>query len=31
LLKKVDAGEVTLTDAQSRTRELFNAELAAVK
>jgi len=31
LLKKVDAGEFPLTDAQSRTRELFNAELAAIK
>jgi pyruvate-ferredoxin/flavodoxin oxidoreductase len=31
LLKKTDAGELPLTDLQKRTRELFNAELAAVK
>jgi pyruvate-ferredoxin/flavodoxin oxidoreductase len=31
LLKKVDAGEVPLADAQSKTRELFDAELAAIK
>jgi pyruvate-ferredoxin/flavodoxin oxidoreductase len=30
LLKKVDAGEIPLTDAKSRTRELFEAELAKV-
>jgi pyruvate-ferredoxin/flavodoxin oxidoreductase len=31
LLKKVDAGEVPPADAQSKTRELFDAELAAIK
>ena len=31
LLKKLDAGELPLADARSRTKELFEAELAAVK
>jgi hypothetical protein len=31
LLKKLDAGELPLADAKVRTRELFTAELAAVK
>ena len=30
-LKKLDAGELPLADAQGRTRELFEAELAAIK
>ena len=30
LLKKVDAGEVPVTDLKSRTRELFQAELTAL-
>jgi len=31
LLKKLDAGEIPLADAQSKTKELFEAELAAIK
>src|SRR5205085_5003463 len=31
LLKKLDAGEIPLADAKSRTKELFEAELALVK
>jgi pyruvate-ferredoxin/flavodoxin oxidoreductase len=31
ILKKVDSGEVPLADARSRTKELFEAELAAIK
>jgi pyruvate-ferredoxin/flavodoxin oxidoreductase len=31
MLKKVDAGEIPLADAQTKTRELFEAELAAIK
>jgi pyruvate-ferredoxin/flavodoxin oxidoreductase len=31
LLKKVDAGEISLADLQGKTRELFEAELAAIK
>jgi pyruvate-ferredoxin/flavodoxin oxidoreductase len=30
LLKKADAGQIPMTDAKSRTRELFEAELAAL-
>jgi pyruvate-ferredoxin/flavodoxin oxidoreductase len=30
-LKKLDAGELPLADAKSRTKELFDAELAAIK
>jgi hypothetical protein len=31
LLAKLDKGELQLAEVQSRTRELFDAELAAVK
>src|SRR5690242_5043305 len=31
LLKKLDGGEVPLADAKSRIRELYSAELAAIK
>jgi pyruvate-ferredoxin/flavodoxin oxidoreductase len=31
LLKKLDAGELALAEVQSRTRELFDAELASIK
>ncbi len=31
LLAKMDKGEIALSDAQSRTKELFQAELAAIK
>ncbi len=31
LLKKFDAGTITLTDLKTKTRELFEAELAAIK
>jgi pyruvate-ferredoxin/flavodoxin oxidoreductase len=31
LLKKLDAGQLALADAQSKTRELYDAELAAIK
>jgi hypothetical protein len=31
LLKKLDAGELPLADAQSRTKEIYEAELAAIK
>ena len=31
LLKKFDAGTITLTDLKAKTRELFEAELAAIK
>jgi len=31
LLKKLDAGEISLADFQGKTRELFEAELAALK
>jgi len=31
LLKKLDGGEMPLADAQSKTREIYEAELAAVK
>jgi len=31
LLKKIDGGQLPLADAQSKTRELFDAELAAIK
>ena len=31
LLKKLDGGQLPLADAQSKTRELFDAEVAAIK
>jgi pyruvate-ferredoxin/flavodoxin oxidoreductase len=31
LLKKLDAGELPLADLKARTRELFEAEVAALK
>jgi pyruvate-ferredoxin/flavodoxin oxidoreductase len=31
LLKKIDGGQLPLAEAQSKTRELFDAELAAIK
>jgi len=31
LLKKLDAGQLPLADLQSKTRELYEAELAAIK
>ena len=31
LLKKLDAGEISLGDFQGKTKELFDAELVAVK
>jgi pyruvate-ferredoxin/flavodoxin oxidoreductase len=31
LLKKLDAGEITLADAHGKTRELFDAEVAALE
>jgi len=31
LLKKLDGGQLTLADVQSKTRELYDAELAAIK
>jgi pyruvate-ferredoxin/flavodoxin oxidoreductase len=31
LLKKIDGGQLPLADAQSKTRELFDTELAAIK
>ena len=31
LLKKLDAGELPLAEFQSRTKELFQAELASIK
>jgi pyruvate-ferredoxin/flavodoxin oxidoreductase len=31
ILKKLDSGELPLADAKSRTKELFEAELAAIK
>jgi pyruvate-ferredoxin/flavodoxin oxidoreductase len=30
LLKKIDAGEIPLADAQGKTRELFDAEIAKI-
>jgi len=30
-VKKIDAGEIPLAEAKSRTRDLFNAELANIK
>ena len=30
ILKKVDSGELPLADARSRTKELFEAELAKI-
>jgi pyruvate-ferredoxin/flavodoxin oxidoreductase len=31
LLKKIDGGQLPLADAQSKARELFDAEVAAIK
>ena len=31
LLKKLDGGEIALSDAQSKTRELYEAEIAGIK
>jgi len=31
LLKKLDGGEVPLADVQSKTREIYDAEVAAIK
>jgi pyruvate-ferredoxin/flavodoxin oxidoreductase len=31
LLKKLDGGQLPLAEAQSKTKELFEAELAAIK